>query len=110
MRNDDNGDKVYFLIQSAKKALNFTSMVFMGKGRGRGGSQFSSKGGGIISATTRKEKRPADEYDDQDRDRSRSPMSKRPVMERLGPQVITFAQTILFSLGAGCFVTESFRA
>lgn len=62
----------------------------MGKGRGRGGSQFSSKGGGI-SATTRKEKRQPDDYD---RDRSRSPVTKRPVLERLGPQVHNYINMI----------------
>ena len=35
-------------------------MVFMGRGRGRGTSQFASKTGGAISATTRKEKRPTE--------------------------------------------------
>lgn len=58
-------------------------MVFMGKGKGRSGSQHT---GGVLSATTRREKRP-DDYSRKDRDRSRSPVSKRPAMERLGPQV-----------------------
>ena len=65
-------------------------MVFMGRGRGRGGTQYTSKSGGVISATTRKEKRPADDYESEDRDRSRPPVSKRPVLERLGPQVIVY--------------------
>jgi hypothetical protein len=38
-------------------------MVFMGRGRGRGTSQFASKTGGAISATTRKEKRPTEIYE-----------------------------------------------
>lgn len=64
-------------------------MVFMGRGRGRGTSQFASKSGGAISATTRKEKRPTEIYGE-DRNRSRSPMSKRPVLQRLGPPQVLY--------------------
>jgi hypothetical protein len=65
-------------------------MVFMGRGRGRGTSQFASKTGGAISATTRKEKRPTEIYEREDRNRSRSPMSKRPVLQRLGPPQVLY--------------------